>query len=142
MITKRCTICKNDLPADSDHFAGRTDKNKPTLQSSCRVCHKEYRKKHYHKNKETYIQKAKKHTLKVFDWFTDLKATLKCENCGDARYWVLDFHHNSPSEKEGDVAKFAKMGSKQKILKEIKKCKVLCANCHRDFHYKEKQDVA
>jgi predicted HNH restriction endonuclease len=30
--------------------------------------------------------------------------------------------------------------SKEKILLEISKCKVLCANCHRILHWKERNN--
>ena len=31
--------------------------------------------------------------------------------------------------------------SKEKLLQEIDKCDVLCANCHRDLHYQERQNI-
>ena len=31
-----------------------------------------------------------------------------------------------------------KQSNKLKVIEEIKKCIVLCSNCHRDLHYQEK----
>jgi hypothetical protein len=139
METKKCTICKNDLPATSEYFAGRVDKKKPTFQSSCRECHKQYRKDHYEANKQKYIDKASVYNQSIVDWFIEIKKTLSCLKCGESRWWVLDFHHRDPSEKEGDVSLLVRRGSKEKILNELDKCDVLCSNCHRDLHYKERQ---
>ena len=73
----------------------------------------------------------------IIEWFTDYKKTLKCKECGESRYWVLDFHHRDPKEKDVEVSTLMRRGNKTKILKEIEKCDVLCANCHRDLHFKE-----
>lgn len=137
MITKKCTGCKKDLPATAEYFAGRTDKKKPTLQSRCRKCHKEYRREHYLQNKEKYIRKANKYNTSIFEWYSEIKSNLKCSNCPEDRPWVLDFHHTDPSTKDNNLAFLARRGSKPRILKEIAKCIVLCANCHRDLHYQQ-----
>ncbi len=47
---------------------------------------------------------------------------------------ALDFHHIG--EKEGHINTFLKNESRQKVLKEVKKCILLCANCHREIHHK------
>ena len=62
----------------------------------------------------------------------------KCVKCGyDKCPAVLEFHHLNPEEKEFSIADFT---SKTKVdldkaRDEIKKCVLLCANCHREFHY-------
>ena len=136
---RTCSICKNDLPETSEFFASRKRKTKISFQGVCRKCQKEYRKNHYEINKAKYISKASINKKVFVTWFEDLKKELQCEKCGEKRHWVLDFHHNDPSKKDGNVSSFSRKGNKKKLLEEIKKCKVLCANCHRDFHYKEKQ---
>ena len=72
------------------------------------------------------------------EWFIEFKKELKCEICGEGRYWVLDFHHIDPTKKDIEVSILIRKGSKKKALEEIQKCKVLCANCHRDLHYNER----
>jgi hypothetical protein len=137
MDIKTCCICKKDLPATSEFFAQRKDRKNRTLQSSCRVCHKEYRKIHYQKNKKKYIKKAKEYNKKVANWYDDFKSNLICSKCDEKRWWVLDFHHADPDQKEYSIAKLKNNGSKPKLLKEISKCIILCSNCHRDLHYKQ-----
>ena len=62
------------------------------------------------------------------------KKGLKCAKCGENRYYLLDFHHNDPNEKDYSISDNpnAKM---ETILEEIKKCTPLCSNCHRQFHF-------
>jgi hypothetical protein len=71
-------------------------------------------------------------------WLQQYKESLKCSSCGEDRWWVLDFHHRDPSEKEQGVARLFGCASKERIMKEIEKCDVLCANCHRDLHHRER----
>jgi len=137
METKKCGTCKKDLPETTEYFATRTDKKTLRYQHSCRDCHKKYRREHYLLNKKKYIDKAVVYRKKISSWFRDIKKGLRCVNCGEDRWWVLDFHHRDPNEKENNISGMARHGSKKALLDEIKKCDVLCANCHRDIHYKE-----
>ena len=131
MKTRKCSICKQDLPEDSNYFASRTSKKgNVTFQGVCKTCQKQYRKDHYHKNKQKYIDKARTYTDSVAKWFQDLKKDLKCKKCGEKRWWVLDFHHRNSTTKDGDVGTMSRNGSKKALLKEIDKCEVLCSNCH------------
>jgi predicted HNH restriction endonuclease len=58
-----------------------------------------------------------------------------CEKCGyDRCVAALEFHHKG-KDKDGDLAHMIKNGSRQKALKEVEKCVLLCANCHREVHH-------
>ena len=70
----------------------------------------------------------------------EYKANFSCKKCGDTRGYVLDFHHLDPTQKDDTVARLlAGTYSLDKVYKEIDKCVILCANCHREFHYLERQ---
>ena len=56
-----------------------------------------------------------------------------CIKCGESDPSCLDFHHRDPSTKEGDLGRVRRFSIKR-ILAEIAKCDVLCANCHRKHH--------
>lgn len=74
------------------------------------------------------------------DKVSDLKASLGCAKCGDRRSYVLDFHHKDPSIKEDTVARMLSNAyALERVMEEIEKCVCLCANCHREFHYLEKE---
>ena len=57
--------------------------------------------------------------------------TLSCIDCGESRPATLQFDHRDPSTKEFAISKY--LGKKvpwERILKEMTKCNVRCANCH------------
>lgn len=59
-----------------------------------------------------------------------------CSKCGyNKNISALDFHHLNPKEKDFslDIRKFSNF-SNGKLLKELDKCVLLCANCHREEH--------
>ncbi len=57
----------------------------------------------------------------------------RCMDCGYATcLWVLEFHHRDPATKEFGVGGFN--GSLARLVKEVGKCDLLCANCHRVRH--------
>lgn len=61
----------------------------------------------------------------------------KCQRCGYSKYpEVLEFHHLNPEEKEFDLAR--NLRCLEILRKEIKKCLLLCPNCHREVHIEQK----
>jgi hypothetical protein len=55
-----------------------------------------------------------------------------CEQCGIDDIRVLDFDHLDPKLKSFGIARAINASySWEKIQEEIKKCRILCANCHR-----------
>jgi hypothetical protein len=125
-------MCKKDLPlSEFKHHVTRPD----GLQAHCISCQKEYRRQHYIKNRQKYIDKAKKYSKDFVEWFQEFKSQLKCNRCDETHPACLQFHHTNPSEKEALVSQLVSNCNKAKILKEIAKCEVLCANCHAKHHY-------
>jgi len=98
--------------------------------------HKEYHRKWYLLHKKTVCDKSNKRGEEIRVWFKTYKSQLKCSVCGENHPSCLDFHHNF--EKNQCINEMVKNRvGKERILKEIEKCSILCANCHRKFHYDE-----
>jgi hypothetical protein len=58
-----------------------------------------------------------------------------CQICGYSRcLTALDFHHIDESTKEFGLSQRSLTRSWEKILIELKKCVLVCANCHREIH--------
>lgn len=109
-------------------------KNKETQKKY----NKEYHKKYYELNKQYYFDKARQHQVRKREWFQNLKKNLKCIKCGEKTPICLDFHHRDSSQKLRCVTKMVMDScSKERILAEIEKCDVLCANCHRKLGTKQ-----
>ena len=66
-----------------------------------------------------------------------------CSRCGDSfPHYCMDWHHEDPSEKKFEISKGSFRKSRKDLLDEIKKCSLLCANCHRIVEYELKLRVA
>lgn len=69
-----------------------------------------------------------------------LKEGIGCARCGYNAYGAaLDWHHIEFHQKEENPAKQLQR-SWNAYIKEIEKCILLCANCHREFHHKEREE--
>lgn len=101
----------------------------------------QYQREHYERNKAEIIRKAQQRKDDIRKWFRDFKSKLKCVECSENHPAAIDFHHLDPKRKVKDVTKMVAKGhSKERILEEISKCIVICANCHRKLHWKERQE--
>ena len=61
----------------------------------------------------------------------------KCENCGYNRCLdALEFHHKDPAQKDFSISSKGYTRSWDRVKKELDKCAILCANCHRELHAK------
>jgi hypothetical protein len=60
-----------------------------------------------------------------------------CVVCGESFNRCLEFHHVNPSKKAFEVSSRIRIYREDRFLelkKEIRKCVVLCANCHKKLH--------
>jgi len=103
----------------------------------CAKCSRELQRDHYKRNKETYVRKLREKRVIIKEFIESCK--IECLKCGEDHPSCLDFHHRDPKEKEFAIANWRTFGySIKKLETEIKKCDILCANCHRKIHWKEK----
>ena len=58
-----------------------------------------------------------------------------CQICGyDKCLEALEFHHIASDEKDFSISDKGYTRSWEKIQKELEKCMLVCANCHREIH--------
>jgi hypothetical protein len=75
-------------------------------------------------------------------WVAELKAELRCRDCGIDHPGCLVFHHVVPTTKEIVLADAVRRGwSQARIRSEMAKCIVLCANCHAKLHARVPADA-
>ena len=96
--------------------------------------HKKYmREVWYPKNKEKHIGYVTKLKNDIFDYVYQYKKGQKCVDCGfEGKDYpeVLEFDHLK--DKEFEISMFHyHTNSMIKVKKEIQKCELVCANCHR-----------
>ncbi len=59
----------------------------------------------------------------------------KCEICGYARCSeALEFHHLDDQTKDFGISSKGYTRSSGKVMQELDKCILVCANCHRELH--------
>ena len=96
---------------------------------------KKWHKENYHKYAVKHYAKVKERRATLEKWLKGYKSRLQCELCGENEPCCLAFHHIDSNEKEIEVSKAPNRGwSIERMLEEIKKCQVLCFNCHRKLH--------
>lgn len=54
--------------------------------------------------------------------------------------WRMQFDHRNGDEKVACVSELISMGTLNKLLAEIAKCDVVCANCHCDRTHRRKNE--
>ncbi len=100
---------------------------------------REYNREYYQRNRAHLLDKQREKNRRFAvsrrKWITDYKKTLKCFRCGENHPATLIFHHKNSSEKSFEIGNALCLGvSLKRILLEIEKCEVLCANCHAKEH--------
>lgn len=101
-----------------------------------------YAREHYKRNKAKHIEQSKIRTIKhrkvLVEFINEYKSKHACIECGEKDPICLDFHHVS-KDKDIEIANAVRRGwSLKRVETEIGKCVVVCANCHRKLHYRER----
>jgi hypothetical protein len=123
------------------------------MKRKCKVCQQNKKLKDFptagtkkgisykrHKCNECFKSDKQKQREKVRLWYVEHKKSLFCADCGNNDYRVLEFHHLN-DKKFNVSAGISARRSVEIIKKEIEKCEVLCANCHRIRTFVNKFDL-
>ena len=122
MEKRVCRYCGEEHPIEFYETAN-TIKGVKYRRWKCRNCYRKMKLDRRHK---------------IRDWWHNFKRTLACKVCGENKYYMLDFHHRDPEEKDENLGNAVTIGwSKERILKEVEKCDIYCANHHRELHWRE-----
>jgi hypothetical protein len=124
--TKVCSRCFKRKYIDKFPVA---TKYKDGVHFYCCKCKTEYMKQHYEKDKEKYLARSKRTRKDLRLWLDGLKDT-PCLDCGiKFPICCMDFDHRE--NKEFNIGRKYYSYSKEVVLKEMEKCDLVCANCHR-----------
>lgn len=134
MKTKTCNNCHSEKPLSE--FNSKKN-SKDGLQPWCRECNKQRSRQYYADNREshkkTILKRKHENYRKIRDRILEFKKSNPCLVCGEKEPICLDFHH--VEKKKVRIAAIASTNcSLDTVEKEIKKCVILCSNCHRKLH--------
>lgn len=129
---KRCGICGLNKRKSSFNKHVSTHDG---LQSRCKKCKRkesrQYYKKHAKRMRKQILLSRRKRIEENYVKLLKFLEVKKCVDCGEGDPIVLDFDHVN-GNKIFDIGSFVSRGySWERTFKEIKKCVVRCANCHR-----------
>lgn len=77
---------------------------------------------------------------KVSNYLNNYKLSKGCQECGyNKSPYALEFHHRDRNNKSNNVSNIRKSSWTQlsNIVEEVKKCDILCSNCHKILTKKE-----
>jgi hypothetical protein len=109
----------------------------PEYGKAWREIHKERlaseRKRKYHTSgKSKYLRRRY--------WINKYKEEKGCERCGYSTHGVaIDFDHIDATTKRFNISHRLPNSTLKRLFEEIRKCRLLCANCHRIKTLEEKQ---
>jgi hypothetical protein len=128
---KTCTQCKTSKEL-SEFNKNKTRKDGHA--SMCRECWKIYYKSNYYQrgNERERLYKKNKEKREQIRELIRTRKSVPCMDCNNQYpYYVMDFDHRDPKEKSFTIASMTNKSNVELVMKEIEKCDVVCANCHR-----------
>lgn len=134
---KVCTKCA--VEKSESEFSSNGDR----LNSHCKKCRAQtYKQKYQQTPREQLRQRTKRQTDKARA--RALVNALKenpCTDCGQTYpFYVMQFDHLR--DKSDNVGRLVGIGaSDKKILDEVAKCELVCANCHAERTYRRRLDI-
>jgi hypothetical protein len=132
---KVCSSCSLEKAVDEFSRKGGI------LQSKCKSCQRAYHRLYYQRNKPRFIAKNRRNKNRQRKRLRTILSEVKqrpCQDCGGIFHpWVMELDHREGTKKEAAVANLGSKGcTDARLLEEIEKCDVVCANCHRMRTYR------
>lgn len=133
---KICCSCKKKK-YESDFNKNKIKKD--GLNGICRKCSNERSRRYYIYNKKNHRKSVRIRNIKIRkrnqQFIVDILLNSKCADCGISDIRVFEFDHCS-GKKFKDISVMIAYSNIEDLKKEIKKCDIVCANCHRIRTYK------
>ena len=117
---KQCKDCLAEKPLTEFYTNGKQPSGRQKYKASCIPCED--------KNRRSFVEEKRRVISEIFGDSCSICGYDKCNS-------ALEFHHVDPSVKEIQPAKLINnYATIEKMLAELTKCILVCANCHREIH--------
>ena len=125
-LFRLCAMCGLWKP-QSDFHESRTGQF-----SYCRECRRAYDRRYYHeRGKQSRLARRRLSAKAARAWMASIKEGVPCADCGQVfPVWVMHWDHLPGYEKVGSISTLVTSRRRTLILAELKKCELVCANCH------------
>jgi hypothetical protein len=123
---KRCSKCREVKPL---HEFNRLRKANDGRQSYCRDCNKAYHYRNWDKHMAQIRARRVRSRQEAREFIVGYLRDHPCVDCGETDVVVLEFDHLR--DKTSNVSNLIGSGQLKRLKREIEKCEVVCANCHR-----------
>jgi len=136
MEIKQCYRCKESKALNLFKINyGRLKNGQVSYANICISCVTAANKKWVSENRELYNKRSQQRRWERKKRAVEYKGG-ECENClGIFPVECFDFHHVEKETKHKDPG-LMMSHSDESLFKELDKCILLCANCHRTEHFK------
>lgn len=129
-MRKICTKCNKYKPISCFHVRSKKD---GTFKSHCKQCCSVRDQAYYVSPSSKKKKSLKRSRIKLEKrnrtLLLDFLSSSSCKDCGIGDIRVLDFDHLK--DKRYTISARFKSLSVETLVKEMEKCDVVCANCHR-----------
>lgn len=138
---KLCTNCSTVKSRDDFY---KSSSKRDGLQNRCKECNRNgnitsYANSSVRRAKVKETRESTKARNKAL--VNRFKEWCGCKHCGESDYIVLDLHHVDPDGKDASPSEL--LGGSLEVLRaEIRKCIVLCSNCHRREHHRLRNEMS
>lgn len=118
---KKCTKCLEIKKLDKFNVKTRAPDGRCTHCKTCREKHRKYKRS------------------RRYYWIHKYQLAKGCRICGYKESpYALQFNHIEPSNKNNNISVLMQSGTNlKKLFSEIRKCEILCANCHAAHTHSE-----
>jgi hypothetical protein len=98
----------------------------------CRDCRNAYDREYYRERGRTVrLARRRAWADAARAWMVGIKNGLPCTDCGGMfPVYVMHWDHLPGFEKAGDISSMVGSRTRAAVLEELKKCELVCANCH------------
>gem|GEM_PF-957896 len=128
-VLKRCSTCRATKPVTDFNVR----RNAPDgRQARCRDCCRAWYETHKTEHMAGVARRNKAYRVVTQTKLAAYLAEHPCVDCGEDDIRCLEFDHRDRADKTAPISVLLQRGrSWRTIAKEIEKCDVRCANCHR-----------
>jgi hypothetical protein len=134
---KRCGKCRVEKPLAMFH------RRRGGYQTWCKTCRRAYDAGYHRATRPIRIDQKRERHAEFIAWYLALKDGRPCADCGQTYHpAAMQWDHLPGAEKVASVADLCRKNNRGRVLEEIAKCELVCANCHAVRTFQRQRGVA